>query len=246
VNKTGLEAPIGIIPLLMLSVFIGVSMHKEEIKKLIDANGFAITKESRLGNDLGYRIELRNGCIINSFDTGAYSIQGKNTDEVRTLLQRAEDHPDACSKNVFVVYGHDKKTRGQLEAMLRRWNLNPIILDQLESSGKTIIEKLESYIPQTSFGIVLATPDDVGYPKTQESAKKYRARQNVVLEMGMLLAKLGRENVAILLSKAEEMEPPSDIDGLIYIPFEDDIEDIQVPLAKELNKRGHSIDICLL
>ena len=39
--------------------------------------------------------------------------------------------------------------------------------------------------------------------------------------MGMLLARLGRENVAILLKTQEEMERPSDITGLIYMPFRD-------------------------
>ena len=39
-----------------------------------------------------------------------------------------------------------------------------------------------------------------------------------ILELGMLLAKIGRSKVAILLSQADKMERPSDIDGLIYIP----------------------------
>jgi hypothetical protein len=41
------------------------------------------------------------------------------------------------SRKVFVVYGHDEKTRNELEAMLRRWELDPIILDQLTANGQT-------------------------------------------------------------------------------------------------------------
>jgi predicted nucleotide-binding protein len=48
----------------------------------------------------------------------------------------------SVSRQVFVVYGHDDPSRTSLEAMLRRWNLEPIILDQLTSGGQTIIEKL--------------------------------------------------------------------------------------------------------
>ena len=81
--------------------------------------------------------------------------------------------------------------------MLRRWDLEPLIIDQLASKGQTIIEKLEEYTGQANFGIVLATPDDVGYAKDHEDDKKFRARQNVVLELGMLLAKIGRSKVAI-------------------------------------------------
>ena len=39
----------------------------------------------------------------------------------------------------------------------------------------------------------------------------------------MLLTKLGRPNVAILLKTQENMERPSDIQGLIYVPFKDDL-----------------------
>ena len=96
------------------------------------------------------------------------------------------------NRKVFVVYGHDTNARTQLEAMLRRWDLEPLILDQLISSGQTVIEKLEEYTQQANFGIVLATPDDIGYPKDDESKKQFRVRQNVVLEVGMLLSRIVR------------------------------------------------------
>jgi predicted nucleotide-binding protein len=50
----------------------------------------------------------------------------------------------------------------------------------------------------------------------KDDERKHRARQNVVLELGMLLAKLGRPRVAILLKNQATMERPSDLQGLIY------------------------------
>ena len=97
-----------------------------------------------------------------------------------------------------------------------------------------------------NFGIVLSTPDDIGYPKNDESKKRHRARQNVVLELGMLLSRIGREKVAILLSQSEDMEKPSDIDGLIYIPFKDNIEETKLSLAKEMQSNGYELDIAKL
>ncbi len=150
-------------------------------------------------------------------------------------------------KRVFVVYGHDERARTQLDAMLRRWGLEPIILDQLPSKGQTIIEKLEDYTEDVGFGVVLATPDDLGFPKDHEDQKAYRARQNVVLELGMLLVKIGRPKVAILLGNQVEMERPSDIQGLIYIPFKDDLQREAGPaLAKEMVAQGYNIDIAKL
>lgn len=127
--------------------------------------------------------------------------------------------------------------------MLRRWDLDPLILDQLPSEGQTIIEKLEKHTNEANFAVVLATPDDIGYRSGHENEKAYRARQNVVLELGMMLSKLGRKNVAILLKQQENMERPSDIQGFIYIPFKDSVTDGAVLLAKEMAAQGYKIDI---
>lgn len=227
-------------------------MTIEEIKqKLVDA-GYTITEEKRLGNDTGFQIRLSSGQIVNVWDKGTWNVQGKNPDEVRAVLGeqavtaspvRSVTAPD----KVFVVYGHDKQARDQLEAMLRRWRLEPLILDQLPSEGQTIIEKLESITANANFGVVLATPDDEGYRIGHEDEKAFRARQNVVLELGMLLAKLGRKRVAILQKQQENMERPSDIQGLIYIPFKDDVQkDAGLLLAKEMVAQGYQIDISRL
>lgn len=231
-------------------------MTKEEVRNILTGNGFEIREEKRTGNDLGTVYRLTNGCIVNCWDTGKVNCQGKNREEVEPLLlgttgsiNKANHLPAksiARNKKVFVVYGHDLNARTQLEAMLRRWELEPLILDQMVSSGQTIIEKLEEYTSQATFGIVLATPDDIGYPKKDETQKRYRVRQNVVLELGMLLSKLGRNKVAILLSQAEDMEAPSDIQGLLYMPFKENVEEAKLSLAKEMQNNGYTLDIAKL
>ncbi len=64
--------------------------------------------------------------------------------------------------------------------------------------------------------------------------------------MGMLLSRLGRSKVAVLLKNIENMEKPSDIQGLIYIPFTSDVKETTIDLVKEMNKNGYSIDIAKL
>jgi predicted nucleotide-binding protein len=128
--------------------------------------------------------------------------------------------------------------------MLRRWDLEPIFMDQIPSEGQTIIEKLESATKDIGFAIILATADDEGHRKGHPDEKAFRVRQNVVLELGMLLVLLGRKGVAILLQQIANMERPSDIQGLLYIPFKDDIEkDAGLLLAKEMAAQGFAIDI---
>ena len=224
---------------------MAMNMTIEQVKILLKNADLFIVEEKRTGNNLGTTLKLANGCLVNCWDKGTVNCQGKNVEQVNAILT-AETKTPVQNRKVFVVYGHDTNARTQLEAMLRRRDLEPLILDQLISSGQTIIEKLEEYTQQANFGIVLATPDDIGYPKNDETKKQYRVRQNVVLELGMLLSSIGREKVAILLSQAEIMEKPSDIDGLIYIPFKDNVEETKLSLAKEMKNNGYSLDIAKL
>lgn len=222
-----------------------INLNIDQVKTLLKKSGQIISDESRTGNNFGTVLKLSNGCVVNCWDKGTVNCQGKNAHEINKILS---DGVRGIPRNnkVFVVYGHDKNTRTQLEAMLRRWELEPLILDQLPSDGGTIIEKLEKYTNQAGFGIVLATPDDIGYAKENEAEKKYRVRQNVVLELGMLLATKGRSKVAILLSQMENMESPSDINGLIYIPFKENVEEAALSLAKEMNRNGYTIEVSKL
>ncbi len=215
-------------------------MTNEEIKMILLKNGINIANEETKGDNTILRFQ---DCIITCYKNGNHQCQGKRGAEIKTLLENAMKPNFHNRTDVFVVYGHDQTARTELEAMLRRWDLKPIILDQLESKGLTIIEKLEEYMQSVQYGIVLATPDDIGYAKDHEDAKKYRVRQNVVLEMGMLLAKIGRERVAILVKNTEDMEKPSDIHGLVYIPFRNNVEETKVNLAKEMNTHGYNIGI---
>lgn len=212
-------------------------MTFEEIKgKIENSNNISIVDIKEI--QYGKCISLSNGGKINCFNTGKYSVQGKSQDEVKALLEGAAP---TNNRKIFVVYGHDEIARTQLEALLRRWDLDPIILDQQASGGQTIIEKLEEYGSDVGYAIVLATPDDEGKAKTEDGYKS-RVRQNVVLELGMFLAKLGREKVAILLKEAENFERPSDIQGLIYIPFQNKVEEVSVYLIRELTRQGYKID----
>lgn len=119
--------------------------------------------------------------------------------------------------------------------------MNPIILAQLPSDGDTIIEKLEKYL-RTSAGVgyacVLLTPDDEGHRRGADEEKRYRARQNVILELGMVLARVGRQRVSIVYKGS--VERPSDIDGLIYLAFNERVDELGPALFKNLDAAGYS------
>ena len=213
-----------------------MNMTFEKVKQKLEAQkDISITKIEDMAH--GKTIKLNNGGIVNCYNTGRIVVQGKNSDIITQIL----NNKIVKNKKIFVVYGHDDIAKTQLEALLRRWDLEPVILDQEASCGQTIIEKLESCIDTVGYAIVLATPDDEGKAKTDTQNKK-RVRQNVVLELGMFLAKLGRNKVAILLKEDKDFEKPSDIQGLIYIPFQTKVDEVSISLIKELAKQGYVID----
>jgi predicted nucleotide-binding protein len=226
---------------------------KDQVLGALTSKGFVLDSEKTI--QYGTQLRFTNGSLVNVFDSGAITPQGKDIELVKQLLglepgkNGGTAPPLAAAKapannKVFVVYGHDEQARARLDAMLRRWGLEPLILDQLPSEGQTIIEKLEKYTGEAKFGVVLATPDDEGFRRNHPDEKALRARQNVVLELGMLLSTLGRSKVAILLHQQENMERPSDIQGLIYIPFKDNLEkDAGLLLAKEMSAAGYQIDV---
>jgi len=67
-----------------------------------------------------------------------------------------------------------------------------------------------------------------------------RARQNVVFELGYFIGKLGRKGVCALHS--EEIELPSDITGVIYVPL-DKGGGWKMMLAQELKAAGIDVDL---
>jgi predicted nucleotide-binding protein len=85
------------------------------------------------------------------------------------------------------------------------------------------------------------TPDDRVLPAGASSGSpfNYRARQNVILELGYFIGKLGRKNVCAL--KQGDVELPSDILGVVWIPL-DEHGAWRQNLAKELQAAGHNID----
>ena len=130
--------------------------------------------------------------------------------------------------------------------MLHKLGLDPFVLANTGGGGLTIIEALEKEIGGGSpdaarFGIVLMTPDDIGYAKKDGDSKaEPRARQNVVLEMGMLISSLSRPNVAIL--KRGHLEVPSDANGILYIGFNEHVKETVPRLAERLSHAGFKID----
>lgn len=135
---------------------------------------------------------------------------------------------------IFIVHGHDGELKQSVARIIEKQGIEAIILSEQVNKGRTIIEKFEDY-SDVGGAICLFTADDYGRAKNDD-ADKIRARQNVVLETGYFMGKLGRNHVVLLADK--DIEMPSDLSGVVYT----DIGKWEVDLLKELKAIGYTVD----
>ncbi|MBU1190270.1 MAG: nucleotide-binding protein [Gammaproteobacteria bacterium] len=181
-----------------------------------------------------------NSKVFDMLDQAIGVIEAGKYQERKERLKKTKGPlgPVSGSK-VFLVHGHDEAAREGTARFLEKLKLEPIILHEQPNAGKTIIEKVEAY-SSVAFAVVLLTPDDMGANKGSEGSLKPRARQNVIMELGYFLGKLGRTHVAALLK--DDIEKPSDYDGVVYISI-DPGGAWRLQLARELKAAGLNVDL---
>jgi predicted nucleotide-binding protein len=158
------------------------------------------------------------------------------TGTVEATMLPARTEPAA--RKVFIVHGHDEGAREMVARYVQKLGFEPIILHEQASQGRTVIEKIDAH-SDVGFAVVLLTPDDVGARKGEENKLQNRARQNVLLELGYFLGKLGRSRVCAL--KRGDTEVPSDFEGVVYVTF-DEASGWKNDLGRELEAAGFEID----
>ena len=189
-------------------------------------------------DELALRQGFLQGLAASARDSSIKELIGKSqTNYQENISQPLESRG---TKKIFVVHGHDEAAKEATARFLEKLDLDPVILHEQASGGRTIIEKFEKYSNDVGFAIVLLTPDDLGTLKTEPAEFQPRARQNVVLELGYFLGKLTRNRVCALHKGGIEL--PSDIQGVIYVEM-DDAGAWKSKLAQELVQANYPINL---
>lgn len=135
---------------------------------------------------------------------------------------------------VFIIHGHDNGLKTEVQLLLTRAGVNNLVLHEQPDKGRTIIDKLVGESSNSNYAIALLSPDD----KLADGST--RARQNVILEIGYFIGRLGKERVRLL--KKGDMEIPSDLQGILYENY-DMSGAWKMKLCKELIAVGIFVDI---
>jgi hypothetical protein len=154
-------------------------------------------------------------------------------DRVLGILDPTRPYRPKC----FIVHGHDDGAKYALKNYLQNTLGfgNPLVLHELPSLGRSIFEKLEEETEDVELVFVLLTPDDRACPVNATNDEKRHARQNVVLELGYFLGRLGRKSGRVILLYKGPLELPSDIHGLVYVDVSHGIEAAGETLRRDLS-----------
>lgn len=184
-----------------------------------------------------YSLTTPNSAFVNTCHSGIE----RTLETLKVYLKELEESPvinELTMNNhydkIFIVHGHDGELKQAVARIIEKQGIEAIILSEQANKGRTIIEKFEDY-SDVSGAICLFTADDYGRAKNN-ATDNTRARQNVVLEAGYFMGKLGRNCVAILADK--DIEMPSDLSGIVYT----DSTNWEINLLKELKEMGYTID----
>jgi predicted nucleotide-binding protein len=186
--------------------------------------------------------------FVTAFNSGLNQATGFLESRINDLRERLghegqltvplpfQSHPD--SGRIFVVHGHDHGSKETVARFLGKLDLEPVILHEQADQGRTLIEKFEDHAADVRAAVVILTADDTAASNANPEKKELRARQNVILELGFFVGRLGRQHTFALVEK--DVALPSDLHGLIYIPL--DREDWRLRLVKELKAAGLQVD----
>lgn len=146
---------------------------------------------------------------------------------------------DVLTNKVFIVHGHDEEAKQSVARMIEKLGLEVVILHEQPNQSRTIIEKFEAH-SDVAFAIIVLTPDDIGTSKDNPQDLKPRARQNVILELGYFIGRLGRNRVCAL--HKGDIEIPTDFSGVIWVPM-DQAGRWKFDLGREMKTAGLDIDL---
>ncbi len=136
---------------------------------------------------------------------------------------------------VFVVHGHAVEDRDKLFKILTEFNVEPVVMEFATKKGRSIYEEFYDLAKDCEFAFVLLTPDDKMAADVPDD-EKFRARQNVIFEMGWFYSFLGREKTRLLYRGTIEI--PSDVTGVVYIKFNETLDEVRSDIRSSLEAGG--------
>ncbi|MBI5323668.1 MAG: nucleotide-binding protein [Ignavibacteriae bacterium] len=134
----------------------------------------------------------------------------------------------SLAKRIFISHGRSHEWRKVQAYIEKTLEYETLELAQEPNLGRTVLQKLSEESDKCGYAVIVMTGDDI------VDGDLNRARENVIHEIGYFQGKFGLKNICLLYEEGTNI--PSNIKGLVYIPFaKDKVENTFGDLTKELN-----------
>jgi predicted nucleotide-binding protein len=164
-----------------------------------------------------------------------------------TLLKMPDSHVAShplyqttrLAKRVFLVCGRAREPMLEMERWLKSLGLEIVVLESASVAGsQPVPTALEDKVAGCGTALVLATADDTGRLASGKEAFKARARQNVILELGLLWGLLGTQRIVVVMDEKITTDFPTDASGFMTIRFRDHVREAFDGVRTKLQEMG--------
>ncbi|MFC1915689.1 TIR domain-containing protein [Chloroflexota bacterium] len=171
-----------------------------------------------------YRIQQEVNSIIQKYEI--LGIGAEKSIEVPPKAILREIPPKA-----FIAHGGDSPTLRKLKSFLEAIGIQPLVVEEQPSEGRSISENVDYYARQVDFAIILATKGDI-----DGKTGSFIPRGNVLMETGKLQEIL-KDKIIYLLQAGTKF--PTNISEKVRERFTTQcMDNAFVKIAKELKKFG--------
>jgi len=145
------------------------------------------------------------------------------------LVQEKVSTPKA--EHVFIGHGRSGEWRKLRQLLKDDFDLEIEEFDNTPAAGYSVKERLQSMMDNAKFAFIILTAED------EQADETYRARQNVIHEVGLFQGRLGFENAIVLLE--DGCEKFTNNDGIVHMAFPPgQLENTFYNIQKLLKQRG--------
>jgi len=212
--------------------------HLEEVKSLSYDVYKSIAEQNDNGDGISSALFMEKSYNDNiyRFNRTFLDYLGEVLNDIINANPEIEEKstPKSMGNQVFIIHGHDNDFKREVQLLLQNAGVNNIVLHEQPDKGRTIIDKLVQETEIAGYAIALLSPDDI----TGSGDK--RARQNVILEIGYFMGKLGKERIRMVTK--DNIEIPSDLSGILYEKH-DENGAWKIKLLKEIQAVGIYVDL---
>lgn len=130
--------------------------------------------------------------------------------ELRSNSELATPVTDLPSK-VFISHGRTNDWTEVQDFIERDMDIPTLELAQEPNRGRSVLQKLDEESSHCNYAVIVMTGED------SDAEGNLKARENVMHEIGYFQGKFGLSAVCLLHEEGTNI--PSNIQGLVYIPF---------------------------